>query len=67
MPGYPIDEHERIVNERVAETRADMERAHQAVVDALRAPNSRFEGARMGSGDDQRDPCCRVVGPIRSC
>ena len=37
MPGYPIDEHERIVNERVAETRADMERAHQAVVDALRA------------------------------
>ena len=41
-PGYPAGEHERIVNERVAEARADMERAHQAEVDALRARIAAF-------------------------
>ena len=35
-PGYAVHEHERIVKERVAEARADLERAHQAEVDALR-------------------------------
>ena len=35
--GYAVDEHERIVKERVAEARADLERAHQAEVDALRS------------------------------
>ena len=36
-PGYAVHEHERIMKERVAEVRANMERAHQAEVDALRA------------------------------
>jgi sortase (surface protein transpeptidase) len=36
-PGYDIDEHERIVNERVAQVRADIERAHQAEIDGLQA------------------------------
>ena len=36
-PGYAVHEHERIMKERVAETRADWERAHQAEVDALQA------------------------------
>ena len=35
--GYAVEEHKRIVGDRVAEVRADMERAHQAEVDALRA------------------------------
>ena len=37
ITGYPVDEYERIVKERVVEVRADLERAHQAEVDALRA------------------------------
>ena len=36
-PGYDINEHERIVNERVAQVRADIERAHQAEIDGLQA------------------------------
>ena len=36
-PGYAVHEHERIMQERVAEARADLERAHQAEVDALQA------------------------------
>ena len=36
-PGYAVDEHERIVNQRVAQARTDMERAHRAEVEALRA------------------------------
>ena len=34
--GYAVDEHERIVNQRIAESRADLERAYQAEIDALR-------------------------------
>ena len=34
--GYAVHDHERIVKESVAEARADLERAHQAEVDALR-------------------------------
>ena len=34
--GYAADEHERIVNERVAQARTDMERAHRAEIDLLR-------------------------------
>ena len=33
--GYSIEAHERIVHERVNETREDLERAHRAEVDAL--------------------------------
>ena len=33
--GYSIEDHERIVNERVAQTREDLERAHQSEVNAL--------------------------------
>ena len=33
--GYPADEHERIMNDRVSQARTDMERAHRAEVDAL--------------------------------
>ena len=35
-PGYAVDEHERIVKERVAKARTDMERVHRAEVEALR-------------------------------
>lgn len=35
--GYAVDEHERIVKQRVAETRVDLERGHEAEADALRA------------------------------
>lgn len=36
-PGYDIEEHERIVDERVAQVRSDLERAHEAEIDAVRA------------------------------
>ena len=36
-PGYDVDKHERILEERVAQVRSDLERAHKAEVDALRA------------------------------
>ena len=36
-PGYDIQEHERILDKRVAQVRSDMERAHEAEVEALRS------------------------------
>ena len=34
--GYAVEDHERLVNERVAQTRSDLERAHQAELESLR-------------------------------
>ena len=44
LHGYTAEDHQRIIGERVAQTRADLERAHQAKVDALRAELAMLRG-----------------------
>ena len=43
-PGYDVNEHERILEKRVAQVRSDLERAHKAEVDALRTRINALSG-----------------------